>query len=133
MSKKQKLLISSRLENIKLIEKLVDEICDVHNIKEEMYGNILVALTEVVNNAISHGNKLDPEKNVEIFFEATDNKLFFTIEDQGDGFDYLHLPNPTDIKNIEKPTGRGIYLMQHLASKVIFENKGNKVIIEFEF
>ncbi|MFH1005358.1 MAG: ATP-binding protein [Bacteroidota bacterium] len=128
----QKLLIPSKSENIVLIEKLVDDICDLYNIKEEAYGNILVTITEATNNAIRHGNKLDSKKNIEISFEVKDGKLFFTVIDQGPGFDHLHIPDPTDPKNIEKPTGRGIYLMRHLANKIVFENNGSKVIIEFE-
>ena len=54
----------SKAENIHLVEKLIDEVCARHNVHESHYGNILIALTEAVNNAIHHGNRLDPAKQV---------------------------------------------------------------------
>ena len=131
LAENQKLLIPSKSENIVLVEKLVDDVCDLFDIKEEIYGHILVALTEAVNNGLQHGNKANPNKFIEVTFKVKDNKLFFTVKDEGPGFDYSTLPDPTDPKNIEKPTGRGIFLMKHLSDNVSFEDKGTKVILEF--
>jgi serine/threonine-protein kinase RsbW len=132
LTENQKLVITSKAENLVLVEKLVEDVCDLFDIKEELYGHILVALTEAVNNAIQYGSKGDPEKQIEITFKVKDNILCFTVKDQGDGFDFNHVPDPTDPRNIEKPTGRGIFLMKHLADKVSFEENGTKVILEFK-
>ncbi|MBI4929941.1 MAG: ATP-binding protein [Bacteroidetes bacterium] len=131
LAENQKLLIPSKSENIVLVEKLVDDVCDLFDIKEDIYGHLLVALTEAVNNALQHGNKANPNKNIEITFKVKNDTLYFTIKDQGTGFDFTNLADPTDPKNIEKPTGRGIFLMKHLADKVAFEDKGTKVMLEF--
>ena len=131
LAENQKLLIPSKAENIVLVEKLVDDVCDLFDIKEDVYGHILVALTEAVNNGLQHGNKANPNKFIEVTFKVKDDKIFFTIKDQGPGFDFSNLPDPTDPKNIEKPTGRGIFLMKHLSDNVSFEDKGTKVILEF--
>jgi serine/threonine-protein kinase RsbW len=132
LAENQKLLIPSKSENIVLVEKLVDDVCDLFDIKEEIYGHLLVALTEAVNNALQHGNKANPAKNIEITFKVKNETLFFTIKDEGPGFDPNALPDPTDPANIEKPTGRGIFLMRHLADKVSFEDNATKVILEFK-
>jgi len=132
LAENQKLLIPSKSENIVLVEKLVDDVCDLFDIKEEIYGHLLVALTEAVNNALQHGNKANPSKNIELTFKVKSETLFFTIKDEGPGFDPNTLPDPTDPANIEKPTGRGIFLMRHLADKVSFEDNGTKVILEFK-
>ena len=132
LAENQKLLIPSKTENIVLVEKLVDDVCDLFDIKEEIYGHILVALTEAVNNGLQHGNKANPNKNIEVTFKVKDDTLYFTVKDQGPGFDFNNLPDPTDPKNIEKPTGRGIFLMKHLCDAVAFEEKGTKVILEFK-
>src|SRR3972149_1153920 len=131
LTENQKLLIPSKSENIVLVEKLVENVCDLFEIKEEMYGHILVALTEAVNNALQHGNKANPDKHIEVTFKVKVNTLYFTIKDQGSGFDFNNLADPTDPQNIEKSTGRGIFLMKHLCDNVVFEDKGTKVILEF--
>ena len=132
LAENQRLLIPSKTENIVLVEKLVDDVCDLFDIKEDIYGHILVALTEAVNNGLQHGNKANPNTNIEVTFKVKNDTLFFTVKDQGVGFDYDNLPDPTDPKNIEKPTGRGIFLMKHLCDNVSFEDKGTKVIMEFK-
>lgn len=119
-------------DNIHLVEKLVDEVCEELHVGDDHYGNILIALTEAVNNAIHHGNKLDSNKITKIIFEQENNNLKFTIEDEGDGFDFEHLPDPTSPENIEKPNGRGIFLMKNLADEIKFENHGRSVELLFK-
>jgi len=132
LAENQRLLIPSKSENLVLVEKLVDDVCDLFDIKEEIYGHILVALTEAVNNALQHGNKADPKKNIEVTFKVKEETLYFTVKDQGAGFDHNALPDPTNPENIEKPTGRGIFLMKHLCDNVSFEESRPKVIMEFK-
>jgi len=127
----ESLHISSKAENIVLVEKFIDEVCTIFKVNEEVYGNILVALTEAVNNAIQHGNKNNPNKNVDVSFKYSPEQISFTIKDEGAGFDYTNLPDPTDPKNIEKLNGRGVFLMRNLADKVSFEENGSKVILDF--
>jgi serine/threonine-protein kinase RsbW len=131
LSENKKLLIPSKSENIVLVEKLVNDLCELFNIKEDIYGNLLVALTEAVNNAIVHGNKSNPNKNIEVVFKIQNNVLQFSIKDEGAGFDINNLPDPTDPAMIEQPNGRGIFLMKHLCDKFSLEDKGSKVMMEF--
>lgn len=131
LAENQKLLIPSKAENIVLVDKLVDDVCDLFDITEEIYGNIIVALTEAVNNALQHANKANPDKNITITFRVKDDVLCFTVKDEGMGFDFNSLADPTDPQNIEKPTGRGVFLMKHLADNIVFEENGTKVTLEF--
>jgi serine/threonine-protein kinase RsbW len=133
LTESESLRIPSKAENIVLVEKFVDEICAIFKVNEDSYGNILVALTEAVNNAIYHGNQSNPNKNVNISFKHLPKKISFTIKDEGTGFDYNHLPDPTDPQNIEKPNGRGVFLMRNLADNVSFDDNGSSVTLEFEF
>jgi len=123
---------NSQVENISVVEKLVDEVCEEFKIREDFYGNILISLTEAVNNAIVHGNKLDPDKKVKVKFCADNEIMRFTIEDEGPGFDYDNLPDPTAPENIEKPNGRGVFLMRNLADNCNFLDDGRVVQIEFK-
>jgi serine/threonine-protein kinase RsbW len=127
----QKLSISSKSENIVLVEKMVEDVCELYNINEDNYGNILVALTEAVNNAIYHGNQADPKKLIDISFRSKKECISFIIKDQGTGFDHNNLPDPTDPERIDQPNGRGVFLMKNLADKVEFEDKGSKVVLTF--
>lgn len=127
----ENLHIASVAENIVLVEKLIDEVCVAFKVNEDAYGNILVALTEAVNNAILHGNKANPNKQVEISFKSSPTTISFTVEDEGTGFDYEHLLDPTDPENLEKTNGRGVFLMRNLADKVFFEKNGSRVNLEF--
>ncbi|MDA9563795.1 ATP-binding protein, partial [Flavobacteriales bacterium] len=110
---------------------LVDEVCEEFKVNEDYYGNILIALTEAVSNAIQHGNKFNPDKNIDLQFLPTEKELVFKVRDQGAGFDFANLPDPTEPDNIEKPHGRGIYLMKHLADKVEFSEDGRAVELNF--
>lgn len=132
LTESESLRIPSKAENIVLVEKFVDEICVIFKVNEDSYGNILVALTEAVNNAIHHGNLSNPNKNVDISFKRLSKKISFTVKDEGIGFDYNHIPDPTDPQNIEKPNGRGVFLMRNLADKVFFEDNGSTVTLEFD-
>ena len=91
------------------------------------FTGIMIAVTEAVNNAIKHGNKSNSEKNVTLSLSLTENVIKFKIEDQGAGFNYHNLPDPTAPENLEKPSGRGIFLMKHLADEVAFHDEGRIV------
>jgi serine/threonine-protein kinase RsbW len=132
LAENQKIRITSKAENIILVERMIEDVCDVFNISEDYYGNILVAITEAVNNAIYHGNKANPTKNIDIFFKSFSDHVSFIVKDEGTGFNYDSLPDPTNPENIEKPNGRGVFLMRNLADKVSFEDNGSKVILDFK-
>ncbi len=130
-AKGEKLDITSTSDNIRLVERLVEDVCDVFNVNEDNYGNILIAVTEAVNNAMYHGNQGNPEKHIKIGFESGEKNIKFSVADEGKGFDYNSLPDPTDPLNIDKPNGRGVFLMKNLADKVEFNNNGQEVLLTF--
>ena len=130
-TKGKTLNISSASDNIRLVERLVEDVCEVFNVNEDSYGNILIAVTEAVNNAMYHGNKGNPSKNIKIGFESHEKNIQFSIADEGTGFDYDNLPDPTDPLNIDKPNGRGVFLMKNLADKVEFNKNGQEVLLTF--
>ena len=70
LAENQKIRIASKSENMILVERMIEDVCDLFNITEDYYGNILIAITEAVNNAIYHGNKANPNKNIDIFFKS---------------------------------------------------------------
>lgn len=131
LSYAQKINFPSQAENIHLVEKLVDEVCDELSVQEDNYGNILIALTEAVNNAIHHGNKLDATKKTYVSCTSEEHKLTFKVKDEGLGFNFYSLPDPTSSENIETPNGRGIFLMKNLADEINFDDEGRIVELTF--
>lgn len=128
----QKLEFASQPENIAIIERLIDEIREDNAFQEDCYGDVLIAMTEAVNNAIVHGNKLNPHKSVVVEYELRGNDLYFKITDSGAGFDFENVPDPTSPENIEKPNGRGVFLMRQLADECVFEDDGRIVELTFQ-
>lgn len=126
-----KIQIPSLIENIRVVESFIDNSKDEFEFEDDIYGNIMVAVTESVNNAIRHGNKFDKDKNVYLTLQVEENQLTFEIEDEGPGFDYENLPDPTSPENLENPGGRGIFLMRNLCDQVNFEENGKKVQLVF--
>lgn len=126
-----KIQIPSLSENIRIIESFIDNAKEQYNFTDDIYGNIMIAVTESVNNAIVHGNKSDKSKNVHLSLSLEDNQVKFIIEDEGPGFDFDNLPDPTAPENLEKPGGRGIFLMKNLCDAVSFADNGKKVELSF--
>jgi serine/threonine-protein kinase RsbW len=120
-------------ENIRIVESFIDNVKDRFNINDDIYGNIMVAITESVNNAIRHGNKEDKRKNVTLTAVCADNTVTFTVLDEGEGFDPNSLADPTAPENLDKIGGRGIFLMKHLCDEVKFSNEGRQVELTFYF
>ena len=128
----KKIQITSKPGNLNIVEKLIENIKEEYKLGEDSYGNILVAVSEAVNNAILHGNKSNPEKKVDIGYEFKGNRIAFVVTDEGEGFNHYNLPDPTAPENIDKPSGRGVFLMRHLADHLIFSNNGRTVELYFK-
>jgi len=127
-----KIEIPSLPENIRVVESFIDNAQEKYAFGEDMYGNVMVSITEAVNNAIIHGNKSNSSVNVILTLQMEDDKITFLVEDKGDGFDYENLPDPTSPENLEKVGGRGIFLMRNLCDEVTFHDDGRKVELTFQ-
>lgn len=131
MNAVQQLRIPSVPENIRLVEQFIEELREQLHIKDDIYGNILIAVTESVNNAIIHGNQSNRQKLVDLSMRIDDKKISFTISDEGKGFNYNNLPDPTAPENLLQTGGRGIFIIKHLADEVEFLAQGSKINLTF--
>jgi serine/threonine-protein kinase RsbW len=121
------------MQSIDSLEILLNDLKEKFALSEQIYSSIWISLNEAIINAVVHGNKYDINKKVHLNVELKwDNFICFTIKDEGDGFDYENVPDPTTIENIEKPTGRGVYLMKKLADLALFSENGNTVDLYFD-
>jgi len=128
---KKSINIESKIDNVSLIEKFIDEFSEENQINSEMYGKIYIATVEAVNNSIVHGNKEDVNKSVYLEMQKEGDQIKIYVKDEGEGFDYENIPDPTKPENLENIHGRGIYLMNHLADEVNFYNEGTVVEMVF--
>src|SRR5471030_1273389 len=126
------LQLPSKLESITELENLIEAIADKHHVGEDTFGNMMTCLNEVVNNAIMHGNKMDPGKKVIVNVEIDNKRIVWTVTDEGPGFDYVHLADPTAAENLENLSGRGVFIIKMLADQCVFNDKGNQVELTFK-
>ena len=125
------ILVPSIIENIRMIESFIDNAKERFHLDDDIYGNIMIAVTEAVNNAIKHGNASDKSKNVSLSLALDESVIKFIVKDEGRGFNYENLPDPTAPENLEKIGGRGIFLMRHLSDEVKFREEGRVVELSF--
>ena len=124
--------IPSIKENVSVVESFIENIGEKVSIQETVYGNVLVSVTEAVNNAIVHGNKEDKNKKVRLGLKKNKKSVRFVVEDEGNGFDFNNLPDPTNPKNLEKVKGRGTFLIKSLSDKTTFKRGGRTVEMLFK-
>ncbi len=125
------LRIHSSSQSIADLEIYVKGLFEKYGLEHDLYPNILISLTEAVNNAIKHGNRSDLSKVVCIETRRCGDRVCCVITDEGNGFDYKSLPDPTAPENVEKIGGRGVFLMHQLSDHIKFLNNGSTVEMEF--
>ncbi|GLR18917.1 ATP-binding protein [Portibacter lacus] len=125
------LILKSDPEKINEVEFFVKSFAKDLAINENIYPNILISVTEAVNNAIIHGNQKNKNKEVKIELYKVKEVLTILVSDQGDGFNPEEIPDPTLIENLEKLGGRGVFLIQQLSDIVQYTNDGRTVEMQF--
>jgi serine/threonine-protein kinase RsbW len=126
-SSPQQVVIPSNTLAARAIQMRIVEMLEALNYPNPDVLGVRLALEEVLMNAIKHGNKMDPAKVVRIEYEITDEEVAIEVEDQGDGFCPGDVPDPTLPENLERPGGRGVFLVQRFMSSVEYNLRGNLV------
>ena len=124
-------IITSELNNINKVEGFIERTIKEFKLSENLRGKITLAVIEAVNNSILYGNKQNPQKLVKLTAFKGHQRVIFTVEDGGEGFDFNNIPDPTTPENLIKVTGRGLFLMKKLTNELLFVQNGSKVIMTF--
>ncbi len=111
-SERIEITISSRFENIELVQVIAEHLCENAGLDEDGSHWIGMAVREAVANAIKHGNKLDVSKKVYARFDLHGSELEIAISDEGNGFDPDQVSDPLNPQNLMKTSGRGIFYMK---------------------
>ncbi len=99
---------------------------------ESVIADIAISVSELVNNAILHGNKAIPDKIVTIKLKRENNAVCISIADEGTGFDPSEVDDPLDDNNLLKEVGRGIFIVKSLMDSVDVQatNNGTTIVIK---
>jgi len=125
--------LKSTPSQIDKIESYVSTLQSTCNFNQEVHDNILISLTEAVNNAIIHGNKEDESKYVKVNCLEGNSEVIIRISDEGRGFDPHDLADPTSPQNLQCCGGRGVYIMKQLSDKISFLDSGRTVEMHFKY
>lgn len=126
------LAIKSDIKELGKVEIFLRKIFEKEELPEVCFNKVLLCISEAVINSIEHGNKNDTDKNVDIQIDCGNGNICIEVHDEGEGFDFELIEDPTLKNNIRKETGRGIHIMKSLCSKVEFRNQGKSVEIKID-
>ncbi len=112
------LAIKSSFTNIELVQIVIEEALKQLDLGQDEAHWVGIAVREAVANAVKHGNKLDPEKQVEIDFGVEDDCVVIRVVDEGEGFDVEEIEDPLAPENMLKPSGRGIFYMKRFMDDI---------------
>jgi serine/threonine-protein kinase RsbW len=123
-----RLAIGSRFENIDLVQVVLEDSMKHLDLEEDTRHWIGIAVREAVANAIKHGNRQAPEKEVEIEIALAPAEVVIRVSDQGEGFDPQEVRDPLDPSNLLRPDGRGIFYMRSFMDEVDYSFTGGTVV-----
>ena len=104
--------LESDLNRVEVVEEVARRVSATAGFDEDDQHKIEMAVHESVINAIWHGNKNDPSKQVWLRFQIFDDRLEIRVRDQGSGFDPGKVANPLEEENLLNVSGRGIFLIR---------------------
>lgn len=126
------LVISSKKSELQRVEEFIKEVFSFYDFPETCFNKVLLCISEATINAIAHGNKGDHRKQVELSVDCKTHLISIKITDEGDGFDFSSLPDPTSGENLLKESGRGIHIIKSLSKTFSFNDKGNSMEFQIE-
>ena len=126
-SKKTVIRVPSEVRYLKKVSSGVLSGLGRRGVDEGRAFDIKLCVEEAVRNAVVHGNKSDPARQVRLSYWVDESVLNIEIEDEGDGFNHELVKDPTKEENLLRNSGRGVYLIKKLMDKVQYNTKGNNI------
>jgi len=116
----EELILPSRLDELERVDEATLRCARLAGLDEGRSTEVAIAVVEAVTNAIMHGNGQDDSKVVRVQFACVPGEIKVMVHDEGGGFDFSCLPDPTDPDRCMRCSGRGIYIMRHMMDNVEF-------------
>lgn len=115
--------IGSQFEHIDLITVVVDDALERLGLDDESRHWVGIAIREAVANAIKHGNRHDPDKEVDVELAIAEEEAIIRVHDRGEGFDPAAVGDPLSPENLRKPNGRGIFFMKSFMDAIEYSSR----------
>ena len=121
--KKDQIIIPSSQLYLAEVDKFIEPRLKNLDLNKDQIADMAISVTEMVNNAIVHGNKNNPCKKVILRIKVNKSKISVEIEDEGKGFKPNSLPCPISQENLLKEVGRGVFIVKALMDEVCYSFK----------
>lgn len=125
------MVIASRLSNLEEVRSFLEQIFYESDLDRRHFNRILLGLSEAVCNSMRHGNELREDKSVFISVRFENNVMVLEVGDEGNGFNFSQVSDPTTTENIRKERGRGLFLIRQFADEMQFFEGGSRVRIKY--
>jgi len=127
------LVISSKLNQINQVRFFLDGIFTEFRLDRTLFNRVFLGVSEALSNSIIHGNRFDVNKNVtlRVFFQT--DFLVIEVVDEGKGFSFDCINDPTKPVNLMNEKGRGIFLIRQLSDEMVYSDCGRKLLIKYKF
>jgi anti-sigma regulatory factor (Ser/Thr protein kinase)/ActR/RegA family two-component response regulator len=124
-------------------ERLVQFINEVAELPAKEKEDVAIAFREVLLNAIEHGGRFDPNQHVEVAYLRARHMVICRVKDPGQGFSleemrHTAMANPPEdplrhaadreIQGL-RPGGYGVLMARHFVDDLIYDEKGNDVVL----
>ncbi len=116
--------IKSIKKNYPLVESLLYKANEEFAMPENEFCNVMIAASEIIMNAMVHGNMESGEKKIRVTVEYDKDVMKIRILDEGNWFmpnDDLNRKLPEDMM---KESGRGIFIVKSLVDGVEYRDTG---------
>lgn len=120
-------LIPSDLNEARMVQEAIENQLKNNQYEDKEIFGIKLALEEAIVNAVKHGNQMDNNKKVHVQFRVLPERFDIDITDEGPGYDPGDVPDPLADENLERPSGRGLFLMRHYMTEVTVHPPGNRL------
>lgn len=117
---------------LRFVDSFVEGLRAEMNLSESITGDMVLAISEALNNAFIHGHSRDENLDIELLVFVNDEGLNVSVIDQGEGHDVNMLRDDLQEELLEIPGGRGLFIMKALCKAVHFNDLGNQVTMVFD-
>jgi len=127
----------SEFEYLNRMQRFAD-VLFASRLSHEDCEDLRMAMEEIGRNAIEWGNRMDPQKCLQISYCFFKDRIVLKFEDEGEGFHPETLPDPSEdpaglvqrrMAGGKRPGGFGVFLVHNIMDEVVYSEKGNVVLM----